>query len=155
MAIKVLPEVFAKDRDRLARIERKAKLLAALDHANNACIHTIGIERATHFLAEKLVEGTDTKVILLPPKSPNLIAHIERYMRSMKSECLSKMIFFGEKSLCRALTEFTKHYHAERNHQGIGNNIIRPGGELGRTKGAVQSLDRLGGILRYYYREAA
>jgi putative transposase len=73
----------------------------------------------------------------------------------MKSECLNKMIFFGEKSLRRALTEFTHHYHTERNHQGLGNNLIEPGAELGYSEGDAQCRDRLGGMLRYYYRDAA
>ena len=94
-------------------------------------------------------------MVLLPPRSPNLNAHIERFMRSMKSECLNKLIFFGEKSLSLALTEFAEHYHSERNHQGIGNNIITPGEEVGRTRGEIQCRDRLGGMLRYYHREAA
>ena len=101
------------------------------------------------------LESTDTKVVLLPPGSPNLNAHIERYMRSMKSECLSKLIFFGEASLRKALTEFSSHYHEERNHQGIGNNIITPGEEVGSRSGDIQCRDRLGGMLRYYYRDAA
>ena len=82
-------------------------------------------------------------------------AHIERYMRSMKSECLDKMIFFGEKSLRRALTEFTEHYHEERNHQGLENNLIHPGEEVGYNSGDIQCRDRLGGMLRYYHRDAA
>lgn len=52
-------------------------------------------------------------------------------MRSMKSECHDKLIFFGEKSLRRALTEFEQHYHSERNHQGLGNEVIEPGAEVG------------------------
>ena len=76
-------------------------------------------------------------------------------MRSMKSECLNKLIPFGEKSLRRALSEFEAYYHTERNHQGIGNNIIDPGAEVGRTDGDVQHRERLGGMLSYYYRDAA
>ena len=114
------------------------------------------LDRDKKFLAFRgVIESTDTKVVLLPPRSPNLNAHIERFMRSMKSECLGKLIFFGEKSLRRALTEFAAHYHTERNHQGIGNNIITPGEEVGRTRGEIQCRDRLGGMLRYYHREAA
>ena len=94
-----------------------------------------------------VLESTDTEVILLPPRSPNLNAFIERYMRSMKDECLNKMIFFGEKSLRRALTEFEEYYHTERNHQGIGNNIIDFRGEAGSTIGSVQRRERLGGML--------
>lgn len=114
------------------------------------------LDRDTKFQPFRgVLENTDTKVVLLPPRSPNLNAHIERYMRSMKSECLNKMIIFGDKSLRRALTEFAEHYHAERNHQGIGNNIITPGEEVGRTSGDIQRRDRLGGMLRYYRRDAA
>ena len=102
-----------------------------------------------------VLENSDIKVILLPPKSPNLNAFCERYMRTMKSECLNKMIFFGENSLRGALKEFTEHYHSEGNHQGIGNEIIEPGHEVGCTIGEVQCNERLGGMLKYYYREAA
>ena len=91
------------------------------------------------------------EVQLIAPPNP----HIERFMRSMKSECLNRMIFFGEKSLRKALREFTTHYHQERNHQGLGNNIIIPGEEVGRTNGDVQHRERLGGMLSYYYRDAA
>ncbi|HIA48440.1 MAG TPA: hypothetical protein EYN96_10845 [Candidatus Hydrogenedentes bacterium] len=101
------------------------------------------------------LKDSDTDVVLLPPKSPNLNAYIERYMRAMKSECLNKFIFFAEKSLRRAVNEFTEHYHSERNHQGIGNEIITPGDEVGRKCGEIQCNERLGGMLKYYYRDAA
>jgi transposase InsO family protein len=69
------------------------------------------LDRDTQFLPFRgVLQSTDTKVVLLPPRSPNLNAHVERYMRSMKSECLRKLIFFGEQSLRKALTEFTEHY---------------------------------------------
>ena len=115
------------------------------------------VDRDTKFepLRTYMNEMTDTKVVLLPPRSPNLNAHLERFMRSLKSECLDKMIFFGQQSLERALKQFVAHYHLERNHQGLENRIIDPGAEVGRETGEVQSRERLGGILRYYYREAA
>lgn len=91
----------------------------------------------------------------LVAKSPNLNAQIERYMRSLKYECLNSLVFFGEKSLRRALSEFTTHYHQERNHQGLGNDVIDPGEKAGRTMGEIQYRERLGGMLGYYYREAA
>jgi hypothetical protein len=65
------------------------------------------------------------------------------------------MIFFGEKSLRNALTQFSAHYHEERNHQGLENNIIQPGSEVGLTEGDIQRRERLGGILSYYFRDAA
>ncbi len=115
------------------------------------------IDRDTKFLPLRTyLEGmTDTDIVLLPPRSPNLNAHLERYMRSLKSECLDRMIFFGQRSLERALKQFVAHYHGERNHQGLGNRIIDPGDEVGKELGDVQCRERLGGMLRYYRREAA
>jgi hypothetical protein len=69
----------------------------------------------------------------------------------MKYECLNKMIFFGEKSLRRALSEFSILCHAERNHQGLENNLIEPDGEAGCAEGDVQCRDCLSGMLYYYY----
>ena len=102
-----------------------------------------------------ILEQEGVNCVRLPPRSPNLTPHIERFMRSLKEECLLKMIFFGEKMLRTAIGEFLEHYHAERNHQGLGNQLIDPGEEVGRSQGEVQCRERLGGMLRYYYREAA
>jgi len=114
------------------------------------------VDRDNNFLAFRgVLEGSDTKPVLLPPKSPNLNAQIERYMRSMKSECLDRMIFFGERSLRCALTQFEAHYHTERNHQGIGNNLIEPDEAVGGVDGEIVCRNRLGGMLRYYYSQAA
>ena len=76
-------------------------------------------------------------------------------MRSIKQECLDRLIFFGESSLRKAVGEFLAHYHRERNHQGLANRIIEPGQEVGRASGHLASRERLGDLLRYYYREAA
>ena len=76
-------------------------------------------------------------------------------MRSLKVECLNRMIFFGEKSLRTAVNEFLGHYHKERHHQGLDNRLIIAGDEVGRTIGKVRCHERLGGMLRYYYRDAA
>ncbi len=65
------------------------------------------------------------------------------------------MIFFGEKSLRNAIREFLEHYHQERNHQGLGNQLIDGGEEVSCVKGDVNCRERLGGMLRYYYRNAA
>ena len=76
-------------------------------------------------------------------------------MRSVKEECLGRMIFFGERALQVAASSFVEHFHAERSHQGVGNRLIEPGEESGRATGPVVCRERLGGLLRYYYREAA
>jgi putative transposase len=73
----------------------------------------------------------------------------------VKSSCLDQMILIGESSLRRALSEFDLHYHAEPNHQGLENKIIRPEFAEFPSKGAVHCRERLGGLLRYYFREAA
>ena len=95
------------------------------------------------------------QAVRLPPRSPNLNPHLERFMRSVKEECLDRMIFLGERSVQTALADFLVHYHAERNHQGLGNRLIKPGEEVGLAAGEVMCRERLGGILRYYYRKAA
>ncbi len=103
----------------------------------------------------EILEDEDVKPLRLPPRSPNLNANLERYFRSLKDECLSRIIFFGEKSLCRAVDAYVKHYHVERNHQGLSNQIIEPGGEVGTVSGKIECRERLGGLLHYYHRDAA
>ena len=76
-------------------------------------------------------------------------------MRSLKTECLNRMIFFGEKSLRKVVNEYLGHYHQERNHQGLNNRLIIAGEEVGQTIGKIRCHERLGGLLRYYYRDAA
>ena len=65
------------------------------------------------------------------------------------------MIFFSEAQLRKALAEFSAHYHAERNHQGLENLLIDPGGDVGNATGIIECRERLGGLLRYYHRRAA
>ena len=93
--------------------------------------------------------------LVLPARSPNLNAYAERWVRSVKEACLSRVILFGERSLRRALSEYVEHYHAERNHQGRGNVLLFPRGTHTCRDGPVQCRDRLGGLLRYYHQEAA
>src|SRR5258708_3167630 len=73
----------------------------------------------------RLIRGSGTNVIRLPPRSPNLNAYAERFVRSIKHECLNRMIFIGQASLRRAVAEYMDHYHRERNHQGLDNGLIR------------------------------
>jgi len=93
--------------------------------------------------------------VRLAPQSPNLNAHIERFMRSLKEECLERMIFFGEKSLQAATVAYMEHFLRERNHQGMGNQLLDPGEEIAKKAGEIVCRERLGGMLRYDYREAA
>jgi putative transposase len=93
--------------------------------------------------------------LALPARSPNLNAYAERWVRSVKQECLSKVILFGERSLRRALNEYVEHYHAERNHQGKGNVLLFPRAAAADRERPVRCRERLGGLLRYYHQEAA
>jgi transposase len=105
---------------------------------------------------DTLVAG-GVKPLKLPARSPNLNAFAERWVRSVKEECLSKLVLFGEASLRKALTEYVEHFHTERNHQGKGNVLLFPSaGRVPATgRGRVRCKERLGGLLKYYHREAA
>ncbi len=97
-----------------------------------------------------VLEQDGVQCLKLPPQSPNLNAHLERFMRSIKEECLSRMIFFGESSLRRAISTYLEHYHAERNHQGLDNGLIQPESDVPSNVGKIECRNRLGGMLRYY-----
>jgi len=92
--------------------------------------------------------------VKLPPRSPNLNAYAERFVRTIKESCLDRLILFGECSLRKAIREFVAHYHLERNHQGLGNQLIVPQTTLAKCHGAVKRRQRLGGMLNYYHRAA-
>jgi transposase InsO family protein len=91
--------------------------------------------------------------VRLPRKSPNLNAYAERFVLSIKSECLDRMVMLGERHLRRAIANYVDHYHVERCHQGIGNRPIEGVPKL--ASGPVARHERLGGILSHYYRRAA
>jgi transposase InsO family protein len=93
--------------------------------------------------------------VLLPPRSPNLNAYCERFVRSIKEEALDQILLLGERSLHYVLQQYVAHYHAERNHQGLDNHLIAPGPDIGLRGGQVARWDRLGGLLTYYYRDTA
>ena len=105
----------------------------------------------------QLLEAEKIKALALPPQSPNLNAYAERWVRSIKDECLSKLILFGERSLKRALHHYEIHYHHERNHQGKDNLLLFPSSTqpLRRKHWKLRCRERLGGLLKYYEPEAA
>jgi len=91
---------------------------------------------------------------VLPAWSPNLNAFAERFVESVKSECLDRMVLLGERHLRAAVREFVAHYHEERPHQGLGNELIAPG-KTATGSGPIRCRERLGGLLNFYDREAA
>ena len=115
------------------------------------------LDRDKKFTTEfrDLLKHAGTDVIRLPHRSPNLNAYVERFVLSIKSECLERMIFFSEQSLRRAVAEFIHHYHGERNHQGLGNALLEAEECVGSPHGKVRCRKRLGGLLSYYHRDAA
>ena len=98
--------------------------------------------------------------VKLPPRSPNLNAYAERFVLSLrarvKTECLDRMILAGVRSIHHVLKEYTAHYHLERNHQGIGNNLVYPHPASEKCNdGKVECRERVGGLLKFYHRQAA
>jgi hypothetical protein len=100
-----------------------------------------------------VLKAGGVRPVKLPAQSPDLNAFAEGFVRSIKEECLSQIIPLGERHLQRAVTEYTEHYHLERNHQGLGNELID--GQAHEGRGRVECRKRLGGVLKYYYRRAA
>ena len=100
------------------------------------------------------LEREGVRIIRTPVRAPNCNAYAERFVRSIKEECLNRVLLLGERHLRRTIAEFVVHYHAERNHQGIGNELIQP---AARTDGlgVVRRRQRMGGMLNFYYRAAA
>jgi transposase InsO family protein len=92
------------------------------------------------------------RVVLTPARAPNANAYAERFVRSMKEECLDRLIPIGEGHFRRAVSEYVEHYHVERNHQGIDNRLIS--GPLVQMTGPVRRHLRLGGLRSFYARAA-
>jgi len=104
---------------------------------------------------QSIIASMGIKPIRLPPQSPKMNSFAERFVRSVKGECLKRLIFFGEESLRKALSEYIIHYHEERNHQGKGNLLLFPNPKLVFNQGKIKCRKRLNGILKYYYRSVA
>ena len=115
-------------------------------------------DRDTKFCAafQHIIDDAGVERVVLPPRSPNLNAYAERWVRSVKDEALSRLILFGEASLRHALHEYVEHYHQERNHQGKGNVLLFPAvSQDTECAGPIRCRERLGGLLKYYEREVA
>ena len=113
------------------------------------------IDRDTKFTEafKKLLKNFGVDPVLCPVRAPKCNAYAERFVRSIKYECLNRIIPFGEGHLNLAIRNYIEHYNAERNHQGIENQLIKP--EVLSREGEVKSKNRLGGMLTYYFRDAA
>src|SRR4029453_9514131 len=97
------------------------------------------------------IEDAGVERVVLPPRSPNVHTYEERWVRSVKEECLSRLILFGEAALCRALKAYLAHYQHERNHQGKGNVRLGPvASEDLERQGSIQCREWLDAPLKYY-----
>jgi Integrase core domain len=98
------------------------------------------------------------KCVPIPAQSPNCNPHAERFVKTVRTECLEHFVIFGERHLRHLIKEFMLHYLTERHHQGIGSQIIWPKASPSNdnaTLGAIECRSRLGGVLNCYSREAA
>jgi putative transposase len=147
----IVPEPHGEWMKQMAR-----NLTDGLDGFLAGCRYLIH-DRSSLFTAEfgLILESVGIETVRLPARSPNLNAYAERYVRTIKEGCLDRMILIGEGSLRRAVGEFVVHYHTERNHQSLENKIIRPEFAAVPSAGEVHCRARMGGMLRYYYRQAA
>ena len=154
--ISVAGITLAPDGDWMKQIARNVTM--AGDGFLSGCRYLLH-DRDTKFCAAfgEILRSAGIEPVVLPPRSPNLNAHLERWNRSVQEECLSKMILFGEASLRHVLSHYTHHFHNERNHQGKGNVILFPvpADRIGETSGQIRTRERLGGLLKFYHREAA
>ncbi len=84
-----------------------------------------------------------------PPRAPRCNAYAERFVRSIKEECLERLILFGERSLRHALREYRLHYLSERNHQGVDNQLLEPTKGVAFSTESIRRRERLGGLLSF------
>jgi putative transposase len=122
----------------------------------NGCHHLIH-DREPLFTRSfrEILKSSGVETVKLPTRSPNLNAYAERFVRSIKSECLSQIIPLGEEHLRHAVKEYTDHYHLERNHQGLDSRLIEERHGAVDMDSTLVRHERLGGILNYYERRAA
>ncbi len=102
-----------------------------------------------------LLQAAGVQLLRLPSRSPNLNAYAERFVRSIKHECLRHIVPLGERHLRAIVHEFVEHYHVERNHQGLDNVIPFPSRGSYTAVGRIERRERLGGLLHFYGRKAA
>jgi hypothetical protein len=148
-----LPTVGLQDRLWMAQIARNiTDDMEGFFKGKRYLIHDRDPLYTQEFLSPLADAGIES--VKLPPRSSNLNAYAERFVRSIKEECLEQMILFGEDALRNSIREFLDHFHRERNHQGLGNRLIIPINATVNSKGRIERRERLGGLMNYYYRAA-
>jgi putative transposase len=151
-------------RVRIAGIENQPSQAWMVQVARNLTDATDGFLRHAKYLIHdrdpmftdqfvQTLKAAGVATVKLPARSPNLNSYAERWVRSLRQECLRRVVPLGEGHLRKIVTEYVGHYHLERNHQGLGNKLIVPAPIDGR--GHVLRRERLGGTLNFYHQEAA
>ena len=99
------------------------------------------------------LDGSGVEIVLCPPQAPRCNAFAERFVKSIKFECLNELIILGRKHLEVSIEKYTRFYNELRNHQGIGNELLTAR-EIAED-GPIECQSELGGMLNFYYRKAA
>jgi len=153
---------------------RRVAFAGCTTNPNEAWMKTVALELTNHedgFLNDKkylimdrdatfsqsfrdFLRNDGVKPVRLPPRSPNLNAHLERFFGSLKSECVHKLIPFGKTATRRTVRPFLVHYHTARNHQGLDNELIMPLDSPPDIDAEIETTERHGGLLRSYRRAA-
>jgi putative transposase len=130
------------------------------------------LRNATHLIHDRdplhtkawtaLLKSAGIKCVPIPAQSPNCTPHVERFVRTIRAECLDQFVIFGERHLRYLVREFVAHYHTERFRQGLGGQLVRPPPAPGNDNaepdsgpGTIRCRSRLGGVLNFYHRDAA
>jgi putative transposase len=131
------------------------QLVDAVDGFASGKTHLI-IDRDTKYCEgfRAILESAGMNIVLCPPHVPQCNAFAERFVRSIKEECLGRLVFLSEGHLRKTISIFIGHYRHRRNHQGIDNKLIQPPTSLPEA-GRIRCQKELGGMLNYYYRQAA
>ena len=140
-----------------AFMQQVARNLTDVDHGFLANSRYLIMDRDTKYTDafRGHLDREGVKPVRCPARAPNCTAFAERYVRSIKDECLDRMILFGEASLRRVLREYDLHYQTERNHQGVANRLLKPVNSASSTNDPIHCREHLGGLLNFHYREAA
>ena len=104
---------------------------------------------------DEILKSGGVHPVRLLPRSPNLNAYAERFVHSIKEECLNQVVVLGEGHLRLVIHEYIEHYHRERNHQGLDNQLLERAPPAANPDAEVRRRERIGGLLNYYHREAA
>ena len=118
--------------------------------------HFLIHDRDTKFTAsfDTVFESEGIEIVLTPPQAPNANAYAERWIRSVREECLDHLLILSQRSLNNVLTEYIDYYNRARPHQGLQQQTPIPYIQ-GPFEGPIRHRKVLGGLIRDYYRDAA